>query len=468
MQRFCIGLMLLLIVLAAGSSAQAGTNDVFVATGGEGAPVYASATSQRQVGTLYNGFSADIGLDEVNGRYDCALTKDTTVWINQRKAESLLPEGVYNPRSPGAEQVPCGCFLAEVAVEGAKLYSGTGHKHVLAEHRAGTLVLVCGSFGNDYYVTRAGAGFMSKKALNKVRDLTLAQAYDYAYGMEDPVTATVYLEQKEMQLSASAAGVSEVRSVSSVTDGQVVTILRDLGDWVQLAISARYENSACGFIEKRYLDPEGDHGVPTAVIKTDHPLNRLNVRYGADKDSWSQVKFFSGLRVQILSSANGWTEIAIHAEEGTWSEHGFVKSVYLATGEEADAVPNACVRVRFLRDYKPQYGRIFYPAGTEGTVIGVEYTNSFVIRLDSGEVESFPDEDADPLLEPIDPPVWEARTTKQIALREGPNSQSKKIRSLKSGTTVEVLLRGEKWVLVRVNGETGYVLNSAIKPKKIK
>ncbi len=468
MRRFWVGFMLLLLLLAAGS-ASAGDNRVIVATSGEGTPVYASATSQRQVGTLYNGFYQGIGLDDTNGRYECGLTKDTVVWINQQRAESRLPEGVYGPGDTGAADVPCNCFLAEVTADSAKLYSGTGHKHILAEHRAGTLVLVCGSFGNDYYIMRAGSGFMPKGTLRKVQDLTFVQAYDGTFGMEGLETATVYLEQDRLQLSASATGVSEERTNTSVENGVEVAILRNLGDWVQVAVRTRYGWSYGGFMEKHYLDPDGDHGVPTAVIKTDHPLNRLNVRYSADKNSWSQVKFCSGLRVQVLGSANGWTEIAIYAEKGTWSEHGFVKSIYLATGDEANVVPNACVRVRLLRDYKPyRYGNEIYPAGTEGTVIGVEETNRFVIRLDSGVVRSFPDEDADPLLIPIDPPVWEARTTKQIALREGPNSKSKKIRSLKSGTTVEVLLRGEKWVLVRVNGETGYVLNNAIKPKKIK
>ena len=466
MKRF-IGLALLVLLMMAGT-AHAGYNELIVATAGEGTPVYASATGQRQVGTLYNGYSQEIGLEETNGRYACWLTRDTTVWVHQERAHRLLPERVYGPGSPGAEHVPCSCFLAEVTADGAKLYSGTGHKHVLAEHRVGTLVLVCGSFGDDYYITHAGRGFMAKSALRKVRDLTFPQTNDGRFGMEGLETATVWLEQDRLLLTASATGVSEERTDVSVRSGDEVAILRDLGDHVQVAVGTSYGWRYGGFMEKRYLDPNGDHGVPTAVIRTDHPLNRLNVRYSADKDSWSQVKFCSGLRVQVLGSANGWTEIAINADQGSWSEHGFVKSVYLATGAEAEAVPNACVRVRLRRDYKPwQYSKELYPAGTEGTVIGVEETNCFVVRLDSGEVCSFPDEEADPLLEPIDPPVWEARTTKQIALREGPSSQSRKIRSLKSGTTVEVLLRGEKWVLVRVKGETGYLLNNAIKPRKL-
>ena len=468
MRRIRIGIVMLMVLLFAVGSAYAGNNWVIIATDGEGTPVYASATSKRQIGTLYNGFSDSIDLFDTNGLYGCRLTTDTKGWINQEKAEKYLPEGVYSYSYPDAENVPCNCFLAEVTVDNAKLYSGTGHKHVLAEHRAGTLVMVCGSFGDDYFVMYAGTGFMSKKALHKVCDLAFEQVNRGRFGMEEQETATVYLEQGKLQLNASATGVSEERTDISVENGDEVSILRDLGDWVQVAVKTNYGWDNGGFIEKRYLDPNGDHSVQTAVIKTDHPLNRLNLRYSADKESNSQLKLCSGLRVQTFSSANGWTEIAVYAEKGSWSETGFVKSVYLATGEEADEVPDACVRVRLLRDYQSSKYADIIPAGTEGTVIGVEETNRFVVRLDTGAIQTFRDEDVDPLLDPIEPPVWEARTTKQIALREGPNSESKKIRALKSGTTVEVLLRGEKWVLVRVNGETGYVLNNAIKPKKIK
>lgn len=469
MRRIRIGLIILMVLLFAAGSAYAGSNWVIVATDGEGTPVYASATSKRQIGTLYNGFSSGIDLDDTNGLYGCRLTTDTKVWLNQEKAQKYLPEGVYNYNSPGAENVPCNCFLAEVTEDNAKLYSGTGHKHVLAEHRAGTLVMVFGSFGDDYYVMYAGAGFMSKKALHRICDLTFEQVDSGKFDMEGQETATVYLAQGKLQLSASATGVSEEQTHRSVKNGDEVSILRDLGGWAQVAVETSYGWGNVGFIEKRYLDPNGNHNVQTAVIKTDHPLNRLNLRASADKESNSQLKLCSGLRVQTVSSANGWTEVAVYAENGNWSQYGFVKSVYLVTGKEADEVPDACVRVRLLRDYQPnKYDDNIFPAGTEGTVIGVEEPNRFVIRLDNGTVQTFRDEDADPLLDPIDPPVWEARTTKQIALREGPNSESKKIRSLKSGATVEVLLRGEKWVLVRVNGETGYVLNNAIKPKKLK
>ncbi len=472
MRKALVCLLAALLLAGLTGFALAGENHLVVATDGEGIPVYTSAVGGRRAGVLYNGFDTySIGLEETNGRYECRLTKETTVWVNQAKAQDLQPESFNVYGNPGTEAIPCSCYLAEVVTDGAKLWSGTGHRHALAEHRAGTLVLVCGAFGNDCYVLRAGEGFMAKSDLRKVRDLTYLEAYDNAYGAKDPETATVWLDQAELELNASATGVSEMTSDIKVKNGSRLVILRDLGDWAQVVPKgggASWCRSG-GFIEKRYLDPEGDHGVPTATVKTTHPLNRLNLRYSADKNSGSEIKLCSGLKVQVISSANGWTEVAMYAEKGSWSVHGFVMSTYLATGAEAESVPNACVRVRLLRDCKrSQYSREVYPAGTEGTVIGVDTLYRFVVRLDDGEVCYVDEEGTEPVLEPIDPPVWEAKTTKKIALREGPSSDAKKIRSLKSGVKVEVLLRGEKWVLVRVNGEVGYILNSAVKPTKIR
>ncbi|MBR6028307.1 MAG: SH3 domain-containing protein [Clostridia bacterium] len=460
----CLTLILLLTGLAA--AALAGENILVVATDLEGTPAYASASGGKQAGILYNGFRMSIALESKQGRYACALTKDTTVWVNQKKAMKYSDVIVGD-----TTDMPCSCYLAEVTVDGAKLWSTTRHQYALAEHRKGTLVLVCGAFGKDFYVTRAGHGFMSGSVLRKVRDLTFDQAQDHVFGLLDDLeAATVYLDQPSLSLSASATGISEESMFTSVKNGGKVLILRDLGDWVQVAVAEVYDHYGPqygGFIEKRYLDPEGDHSPLTAVVKTDHPLNRLNVRQESDKDSWSLIKLCSGARVQVISSANGWTEIEMYAEAGRWKQHGYVKSAYLAFGAEAESVPDACVRVRLRRDYKDKYSDEAWAAGTEGRLIGVEEPNRFVIRLDSGEVVSLSEEETEPLLEPIDPPLWEARTTKQASLRKGPSADTKKIRTLKSGVTVTVLLRGEKWALVRVNGEEGYVLSNVLKPKKL-
>ena len=471
MKKLIIFCLLTLLAIGLASVASAGEYWMIVATDGEGIAVYGSSGGGRQVGTLYNGYQNDLSLEPTNGRYSCWLTKDTVVWLNNEKAMKRLPHNVYGASSEGADQVPCSCFLAEVTEDGAGLYTGTGHKHLLAKHKAGTLLLVCGSFGKDYFVKGGGAGFMAKSALQKVKDLTFVEAWDACYGMTDLPTATVYVEGGRLKLASSATGYSEVDDGMDIKHGGQVVILRDLGDWAQVAKVYEGRIGSGGFIEKRYLDPEGDHSVPTAVVKTSHPLNRLNVRYTADKDAWSEIKLCAGVRVQVVSRGKDWTEIAIYATKGNRSVSGFVMTEYLAFGADADKVEDACVRVRLTRQW-PEYPRYYYyqyepyPAGTEATVFAVASgdRNIFTLQMDDGAFIDVTDDATEPLLEPVNPTAWNAKTSKSLTLRSGPNSDSKKLGTVKSGAKVEVLLRGEKWALVRYKDKTGYVLSSGLKP----
>ncbi len=461
MRRIYIGLSLLLVLIFSCATASAGEKPLIVATIGEGIPVYASATSRKQIGVLYNGYQSVLSLTATNGRHSCALTRETKVWLDTEKAMCYLPEGVEGIGDSNADQVPCNCFLAEVIEDDAKLYSGRGHKRVTATHAKGTLVLVCGSFDKDYYVTGAGNGFMAQSSLHMVQQVDFISSQTPGYGFEGVTTATAFTEGHTLLLGCSATGISEFEALGWLQSGDQVTVLCVLGEWAQI-IPVHGYSYPC-FVESRFLEPDGDHTVPMVSVSTDHPLTRLNVRTDPDSGSDVVIKLCMGTQVQCVSTANGWSQIALHTDAGIWPVRGYVQSKYLVPGT---ARWDGTCRVRLLRAHDSSDRRL--EAGTEGTVIGVRETNVFAIRLDNGEVCFIRDADEEPLLEPIDPPVWEARTTKQIALREGPNSKSKKIRSLKSGTTVEVLLRGEKWVLVRVNGETGYILNNAIKPKKIK
>ena len=459
MKKIVTALVLLLTLVSLASLASAGSYELTVATDGQGITVYPAENSSRKAGVLFNGYEDLLSLEGVNGRHSCALTRDTTVWLYPERAMKLLPDlsepGVWEVWK---ENAPCGLFLAEVTEDGARLWSGTGHKHVSAEHRKGTLVMVCGDFGKDYYVTGAGEGFMSKTALRKVQDLTYSQSRKSDYGLPGLETATVYTAEI-LPLSASATGVSD-QLAGSVKDGDTVTVLRDLGDWVQVP---------GGFLEKRYLDPEADHRANTAVIRTDHPLNRLNVRHDPQKDGMAYFKLCAGVQVQVVSAAGGWTRIAL-SNEGWLHPEGYVKSEYVMTGRAAELVESGCVRVRLLRGYQENPFRPFYPEGTECTVIGVMTRhgteNAFLVRMDDGSLLILPDEDPEPMLEPVDPTAYPAKTTKKVTLRAGPNSEAAKLKTLKSGAAVDVLLRGEKWALVRSDGRTGYIPANTLKLKK--
>lgn len=451
---------------------------MFVATAGEGIPVFESPASKRQIGMLYNGYEDSLR-SYVDGKYSCTLTEDTIVWIDMEKAMSKLPKEAHESPSGYEDLMPCNCFLAEVVTDQAKVYSGTGHDRVLAEHVKGTLVLVYGSFGSDWFVWCCGLGFIPKSDVQKVKDLTFLEIHSGTYGYTGLQIAEVYADSNKISLKPSATGISEERDGMSLKPGDQLMILRDLGDWVQVAVTDQYRGYPLnGFLEKRFIDPNADHALPThayptAVVKTTHPLNRLIIRTKADENSNGGCKLCSGAEVLVVSKADGWTEILLEdIGQDENNIHGFVMSKYLIDGTEADKAKNACVKVRILRDYKLyQYdfekNRGSVSAGTEATVIGVSYvSNKFLLRLDNGRLIFVDDNQPEPILEPIDPIAWKAKTTKKIAFRAGPCTEAKKLRTLNSGTSIEVLLRGEQWALIRYKGETGYILSNALKPVK--
>jgi len=91
MKKPCISALLVLLLSLVCTNALAGSDFVIVAAEGDGATVYTSSSGSKKAGILYNGFSEHIALEPTNGRYECWLTSDYTVWIDVKKAEALLP-----------------------------------------------------------------------------------------------------------------------------------------------------------------------------------------------------------------------------------------------------------------------------------------------------------------------------------------------------------------------------------------
>ena len=268
--------LLLVLILAAGllvmmtGSALAGWNEVTICTDGDGATVYTASAGSRKAGILYNGYYTGLPLDDENGRYSCMLTEDYTVYINQEKAGNRMPDrSNYADYDDWRAAVPCRIWIGEIVADNTPVYTSPKHKHISNRHLEGTVLLVCGEFGDDYYVEGAADGFIEKSALRKVKDLTFVEYRSSDYGLE-MTKATVYASKTQpVYATSSAMGYSDEAHFRAYRKNEEVSVLRDLGDWVQL----RYG----GFMEKRFLDPEGDHTYPTARVKTDGITDRLIV-----------------------------------------------------------------------------------------------------------------------------------------------------------------------------------------------
>ena len=462
--------------------ARAGWNPLDVATDGKGIVVYASSSGGKQAGILYNGYNDSLSLEDTNGLYSCGLTMDYTVWLDQDKAEKNQPRGDEIDWYGDAwiDQMPSDMFLAEVTQPDAPLYTTPGHKTLAARHAAGTLIMVCGEFGDDYFVRFDGngfrGGFMPKSALKKIGTLTYRQAnyISEKWGLTDAREATVYTDGGPIAIGASATGYSAFDPIV-LENGKQVTVFREINGWAQL--------SGGSFIESRFLDPDGDHSVAYATVNTSGPLNRLNVRRYPSTDAWVQVKLCAGARVQVASHTDSWAAVFIVGQGGGEKESGSVQMKYLAFGDAADKVKNGCVKVRLTEELVTWHRNIDFtfrragnrpafperktlPAGTELTVLGVydgynietDDFDVFLCLTEEGQTVNICNEGG--ILKPVGEGLdLTAKAASNVRMRVSPSKEAEAIRTLNKGTRVEVLLRGEGWTMVKYKDQTGYVMS---------
>lgn len=461
----CVWALLAGVFMLPAVPAFAGYNEVTVATDGDGVTVYTGSSGSKKAGILYNGFRNEISLEPKNGRYDCFLTKDCTVWLDLDKATDRDPSGQQGSDEWEAK-MPCNIFLAEIVNDNTPVYTSPANKKLTTTHAAGTLCVVCGEFGKDYYLDGLVYGFVQKENIRKVSDMTYTQAHSTTYIWDNPETCTIYASvANPVYAAASATGYSEDFNFGGYTKNVQVTVLKDLGDWVQLTQG--------NFVEKRFLDPEGDHSYPVAYVKTDGMLGRLNVRSSASTDAMSEVKLCSGVPVNIISRTEKWAAVFIAGPNGGVSYTGCVMTEFLDfTG--GDSVRDGSTPVRLTKDLPGNQEMVYFhenakgdvlPEGTLLRVIGV-YDHQGNSRSDQADIFLCETEDgkyirieSTGVLEPVQDSGIQATVRSAVKMRKSPNPKSEVLRQVKSKSKVEVLLRGEIWTLVKYKGETGYMMS---------
>lgn len=447
-------------------AAFAGYNDMTVAADGTGATVYAASSGSKKAGILYNGYYTELALEAENGRFSCMLTRDYTVWVNEEKATNREPvRGKDEDHDAWEARRPCNIFLAEISKDNTPVYTSPKHKSFFVKHAKGTVIMVCGEFGSDYYVEGSSYGFVSKDAVSKIADMTYPQTKSPTWIWDNLEKRTLYASETEpVWTTASASGYSEdYHSYGGYTANREVTVLRDLGDWVQLLHGE--------FIEKRFLDPDGDHSYPAAYVKTDGILDRLRVRGEARTDSWVVVKLCAGTQVRVISRGEKWAVVLVAGTNGGQHNIGCVQAQYLS--DNPASVKDGSVQVRLTKDlhgnqemtiFRESWKGNVLPAGTLLTVIGVyeagsskaDQTDRFLCRTEDGQYIEVENNNA---LEPVSSSGLTAAARSAVRMRTAPGDDTEVIRQLKAKTKVEVLLRGEVWTLVKYKDETGYVMS---------
>lgn len=464
-KSFLLAALLLFITMG---TALAGDNSMHIVTSGDGISVYAKSNTTKPIGTLYNGYYVGLSLTETNGRNSCWLTRDCTVWMDQDKAMALYPKddhGYFSWKefSEMKSAMPYHVFLAEVTADEAPLYTAPDHKHLTARHKKGTLLRICGEFGDDYFVDMNHIyGFIPKADTERYASLSFEEEYNW---MEKRTLGVrqVYTDGPNLAIGFSATGYCDKRPVA-VKNGDTVRVLRYLDGWAQLTNGA--------FIETRFLETDGDHSIRYATVKSSKALNRLNVRLDASEDSSVLVKLCSGTKVQVPSFTDTWAAVYITGTPGSEVYTGSAMMEFLEFGDAEGT--NGCTRVRLTEwlysgnggtQYRSSWTGTPLPAGTELTVIGVEgeynmnldQGDRFLCMTDDGKVITIWDDGC--ILEPVENPKFTVRTNTNVRFREKPSREALSLRTLSSGTKVDVLLRGEGWTLVQYKDQIGYVMS---------
>ncbi len=463
MSGFMACVLLALVLYVPVSYAGDPSCSLTVAVKGKGVEVFSSAAARKPSGTLYNGYKNRANPAEKSKRYEVNLTEEYRVYLDIDQAEELLPRAYVKLNSWEDEYIEaclsmqCSGFEAEVCAEETQLYlSPEGEKTSMTCYQ-GTRTVVWGEFGGRYFVDDYGmTGFIDKKDLSKVADLSFWDAYEAR-------NERGYEERFEEKTVFTDGGHIYLKDFGKyfLEDGDKVRVRAYTGNgMVQL-----YRP---GYVEARFLDPEGDHSTNNvyAVVKTDSPVNRLRIE--APVSYVRSRKLCSGVRVEVLDEDEKTADLYLAGSgRDTWDTQvfGTVKKEYLAFGNDAEKVENGCTRVTLTEDYKELW--IDLPAGSILTVVGCEEANQagdpdrLLVMTEDGKLITLINREG--ILEPIDPTVYQAKATSNVVFREKPNKDGKQIRTIIKGTEMEVLLRGECWTMIRYNKKTGYVMSRYLK-----
>lgn len=160
-----------------------------------------------------------------------------------------------------------------------------------------------------------------KKLIIIVLICTLLCAPLQARAAEDPGVGVVTTASGPLNVRSGPSTASAV--VGSLQKGSYVMLLGKSGGWYQV----QYGKNAVGYASASYVVAvDGKSSTVTAAA--------LNVRKGAGTNYGVQDYLYSGDRVVVLSSANGWSKVVYHG-----TKTGYVSEKYLSRSGVFLSVP---------------------------------------------------------------------------------------------------------------------------------
>lgn len=200
-----------------------------------------------------------------------------------------------------------------------------------------------------------------------------------------------------------------------------------------------------GFMETRFLDPHGDHSMPTAYTRTSDEASRLLLRWEPRKDEYYAGKYFSGLPVVVLAQSGDYTQVAF-GDTCNW-----FATEYL-TDTQTDQRVRAIVPLGATVGYASE--QLTLAPGEEILLIGS--SSSDMLFLANGRQYRISLEDVMPV---EGSGMLSARTTTRLKMHSCiTNVARDEVTSIAKGKKVTVLLHGDEYSKIEYNGSIGYVM----------
>lgn len=405
-------------------------------------PIYEKASVKSQkVGDFYSGASATWNIwedDDSDGWV--YLDDDQPIgYVQTKYLVDVLPDELRSPDGISLAAFP----QLEVPEDTMLLERPSSKADKISRLPAGIKLIALGDCGDYWYVSLQGLyeqkGFVPKADV-RATGTTVSESepligqYETELYPSDPLTVIpVY--------NTPAA-----EDLFGEWTPKPVWVFLSCGDWT--LISPRQDGSYyCRWVETRFLDPDGDHSLPTAYTSTDRPADRLLLRFWPEKSDNYLAKFFSGVPVVILAQKGEWSYVRF----GNIS--GWFMTSYLTEQSE-----DGRVQAQVAEDLSVKKGSSELTLKKGETVLLIGSLDDDMICLSpTGERFDLPIQKLMPV---EDNGVLQAKTTSRLKMR-GPtlkDGDDTMIRSLAKGVTVTVLLHGDVWSKIEYDGEIGYVM----------
>ena len=269
-------------------------------------------------------------------------------------------------------------------------------------------------------------------------------------------------------LNLRSAPSFEARIIRQYNTGTVVTILGDAGSWYYVQCPDGRE----GYMLAKFIDTSGGGGKQpgTTAYVTSPNGKPVHLRTGPSTVYEVIADFWPGTQCTIIATTSDgrWCNISINGYVG------YMMSVYLTgtTPTPAPSGKNVWVTAANGRNVNLRSGpgknyRVIgsYAVGTRATIIeyGQTWCRIYIgTRTGYMMTEFLTEAEPSPDYPILGATMVISPNGRPVRLRNGPSTNYQVIGSYPVGTKLTVIMRGQVWYYIRINGRYGYMMRQFI------